>query len=128
MNWQIVISFVVGAVIYLAIKKLSHVGPQKVRECLKAGAKVIDVRSEEEFKQERVPGAVNIPLGRLQQEISRYAPDKEQPVLLHCLSGGRSAIGRAMLRRMGYRHCFNLGSLGRAQKLAGGRDGTSNAQ
>jgi rhodanese-related sulfurtransferase len=45
------------------------------------------------------------------------APNKEQPLLLHCLSGTRSAAGEDTLKRMGYQNVLNLGSYGRAQKI-----------
>jgi rhodanese-related sulfurtransferase len=48
--------------------------------------------------------------------IGKVTPDKQRPVLLHCLSGGRSSIARGVLKRMGYR-AYNLGSLGRARRL-----------
>ena len=117
MNWLTWV--IIGGVLvsYFVVKRLTLVRPEVVRDSIKRGAKVIDVRSEEEFQEKHLPGAINIPLNRLSSEIARHVPDKEQPVLLHCLSGGRSGIGKAMLKRMGYQHCFNLGSYSRAQKL-----------
>ena len=58
---------------------------------------------------------------RFSDEIARHAPNKEQPLLLHCLSGGRSGIGTRTLRRLGYQHVFNLGSYGRAEGILGAR-------
>jgi len=37
--------------------------------------------------------------------------------LVHCLSGGRSAVAKMQLRRLGYRNVYNLGSLGRAKQI-----------
>jgi len=82
------------------------------------------VRSKGEFQERHLPGVVNIPLDRLRDEIARFAPNKEQPLLLHCLSGGRSGTGTAMLKEMGYRNVFNLGSYERAEKIMG-RSGPS---
>jgi len=47
-------------------------------------------------------------------------PDKSRALLLHCLSGGRSAIAKRQLRNMGYANAFNLGSLSRARRLVSG--------
>jgi phage shock protein E len=102
---------------FLLYKRLTQLQPDAARDWLNKGAKVIDVRSEGEFKEKHLPGAVNIPLNRLRGEIARLAPNKEQPLLLHCLSGARSGMGAAMLKKMGYRHVFNLGSYGRAGKI-----------
>ena len=103
--------------VFLLLKRLSLVSPATARECLKQGALVIDVRTREEFQERHLPAAVNLPLGQLRDGIARCAPDREQRLLLHCLSGTRSGVARAMLKKMGYRNVFNLGSYGRAQRI-----------
>ena len=117
MNNLIWIILSLAVVAFLVFKQLNQVRPDAARDWLSKGAKVIDVRSEGEFQDKHLPGAVNIPLDRLRDEVSRLAPNKEKPVLLYCLSGTRSGRGKAMLRKMGYRNAFNLGSYGRAEKL-----------
>jgi phage shock protein E len=116
MNWFIWISIGAAIAAFLIFKQRTVVGPETAREWLKKGATVIDVRSEAEFQERHLPGAINIPLNRLGDEIARLAPNKEQPLLLHCLSGARSGMGEATLREMGYRNVLNLGSYGRAEK------------
>src|ERR1035437_1640191 len=115
MNWHTWI--IVGGAIaaFLLYKRLTLVRPDTARDWLKQGAIVLDVRSEGEFSGGHLPGAINIPLDRLSAEIGRLAPDKDQPLLLHCLSGTRSGIGKGTLQKLGYRHVFNLGSYGRAR-------------
>jgi len=109
---------VVGVVAaFLLLKRLSLANPAAAREWLNKGAKVLDVRSEGEFRGGHLPEAVNIPLDRLRDEVVRLGPDKDQPLLLHCLSGTRSGMGKRMLKKMGYRNVFNLGSYGRAEKI-----------
>ena len=117
MDWHtwIIIGGAVAA--FLLLKRLTLVRPEAAREWLKKGARVLDVRSEREFRGGHLPGAVNIPLERLRDEVARLGPDKEQPLLLHCLSGTRSGLGKGMLKKMGYRNVFNLGSYGRAEKI-----------
>jgi phage shock protein E len=119
MDWHtwIIIGGAVAA--FLVLKRLMLLRPAAARALLEKGARVIDVRSEGEFQERHLPGAVNVPLDRLRDEIVRLVPDKEQPLLLHCLSGARSAMGKASLRKMGYRNVFNLGSYGRAAKILG---------
>ncbi len=118
MNWFMV--FLAAGVLaaFVFLKRLGLISPQAACVSLKQGARIIDVRGEGEFQEAHLPGAINIPLSRLGDEIGRHIPDKEQVILLHCLSGGRSGIGSSMLKRMGYRNCFNLGSFDRAQKIA----------
>ncbi len=109
---------IIGAILaFLLMKRLTLVSARTARQYLSQGALVIDVRSPEEFQQRHLPGAINIPLSLLGSDIARHAPDKSQPLLLHCLSGGRSGIGKGVLQRLGYQYVFNLGSYSRAQSI-----------
>jgi phage shock protein E len=119
-TWIVIIGAVVA---FLLLKRLSLVSTATAHEWLSKGALVIDVRSEGEFQQRHLPRAINIPLGRLGDEIARQAPDKEQAILLHCLSGTRSAMAKTMLKRKGYRNVFNLGSYSRAAGIIGSPNG-----
>jgi phage shock protein E len=110
---------VVAVVAFVLWQRLGLVEVRKARELLQHGALVIDVRSESEFQGRHFPKAINIPLGDLADTIARHVPDKDRPLLLHCLSGGRSGIARTTLKRMGYRQVYNLGSYGRAAAVLG---------
>ena len=61
------------------------------------GAQLIDVREPSEFRAGHAKGAINIPLGRLTQRIKEVRTDI--PVLVICLSGGRSRNAQAMLKQ-----------------------------
>lgn len=117
MKWLVWIIIGSTILLFFVLKRMWSAGPAVVSDSLRRGAKVIDVRTEAEYRERHLPGAINIPLNQLSSQISRYVPDKDQPVLLHCLSGGRSGIGTGILKRMGYRQCYNLGSLERARNL-----------
>jgi phage shock protein E len=117
MSTVICIVIVLAVAAVLLMKRLGWVKPMEAREWLKKGALVIDVRSEGEFQERHLAGAINIPLGQLGNQIAQRAPNKEQPLLLHCLSGARSGMGASNLRRLGYQHVFNLGSYGRAESI-----------
>ena len=119
MNWSTWIVIVVAIAAFLVVKRLTQSNPAAAREWLNKGALVIDVRSEAEYREQHLPGTINIPLDRLGDEIARHAPKKEQPLLLHCRSGARSGTGTSALKKMGYQHVFNLGSYGRAEKILG---------
>lgn len=120
MEWITVLIVLGVAAVFLGLKKLGTVSPDAARDYLRQGAKVIDVRSPEEYRARHLPNAINIPLGELESRIGRHAPNKEDVLLLHCLSGGRSGLGSRVLKRMGYTKVFNLGSFGRAEKIVGG--------
>ena len=73
---------------------------------------VIDVRSPGEYASGHVQGAVNLPLDRFEQEIGRVAPDKSVPVMMYCLSGGRSGGACRLMQQIGYQQVINGGSVG----------------
>src|SRR5450759_490217 len=102
------------------LKRMSFVSPETTRQHLQQGALVVDVRSAGEYQGGHLPGAVNIPLGELRENLPRRVKDKNQFVLLHCLSGMRSGIAQRQLKSLGYQNVFNLGSYGRAKKIVGG--------
>jgi phage shock protein E len=116
MNWVILIVAIV-VVAVLLIKRMSFVSEEIARQHLANGAIVIDVRSPEEFASGNVRGAINIPLGELKDEIPGRVKDKNQVLLVHCLSGGRSGIAQQQLKGLGYPNVFNLGSLARARSI-----------
>jgi hydroxyacylglutathione hydrolase len=60
---------------------------------------VLDVRGATEWESGHVPGAVHIPLGDLAARLSELPND--QPVLVHCQSGSRSAIAASVLQLHG---------------------------
>ena len=99
------------------IKRLAFISPEAARKFLQQGALVVDVRDPGEFRGGHLPMAVNIPLGDLQNGMQRCAKDKNQVLLLHCMSGTRSGIAMQQLKSMGYQNVFNLGPYGRAEKI-----------
>lgn len=60
----------------------------------------IDVRDEAEFLERHIPGAINVPLSRLQSEVLAVPPGKV-PVTVCGKGGGRSAEAAASLRAAG---------------------------
>lgn len=61
---------------------------------------LIDVREPSEHAESRIEGAILIPLRQLQSNLTRIP--KDQPVVVHCKMGGRSAIAVAMLKVQGF--------------------------
>jgi rhodanese-related sulfurtransferase len=54
-----------------------------VRELLAAGAQLVEVLPEEEYREEHIPGAVNIPLKKLDAETTADL-DKRKAVVVYC--------------------------------------------
>jgi rhodanese-related sulfurtransferase len=73
---------------------------EDVKAAIEAGAYVIDVREESEYAEGHIPGAVNIPIRTLAQNLDKVPTD--QPVLVYCASGHRAGMATAALRQLGY--------------------------
>lgn len=80
---------------------------EEVRDLLNNGAILIDVRTEAEYNEGHIEGAINIP----HTEINTidYAKDKE--IIVYCKSGGRSSMAANELIAMGYKEVYDLGSI-----------------
>ncbi len=60
---------------------------------------LLDIRGEPEWTSVRIPGAVHIPLGYLEDRLDEIPTGR--PLVVHCESGGRSAIAASVLRAHG---------------------------
>ena len=78
-----------------------------IQELIQQGAKIIDVRTAEEFKGGNVPNSINIPLNEVPQRIDDFE-DIDDPIILCCLSGGRSGQATGFLQAQGI-ECYNGG-------------------
>ena len=74
------------------------------------GAKVVDVRTAEEFASGHVPGAINIPYDEIARRASEIGPPSTQ-VVLYCRTGRRSAIAVEALQRAGYDKLYDFRSV-----------------
>jgi phage shock protein E len=119
MNWTTILVIASGVAVIFMPKKTGRISAKDARAHLKNGALVIDVRSRGEFNSGHLPNAVNIPLDEIETALPRRVKDKNQVLLLHCLSGMRSGTAQRMLKGLGFQNVFNLGSCGRAQRIVG---------
>ena len=69
---------------------------------------IIDVREPWEFEESRIDGSQNIPLGTLPAKLDDLEDHKDQEVIVHCKSGGRSASAKAFLTQQGFTNVRNL--------------------
>jgi rhodanese-related sulfurtransferase len=79
---------------------------QGLRDALQKKAFLVDVRTPGEFASGSVPGAVNIPLDRVEQSLDQF----KGPVIVFCRSGMRSSQAKDILVRNGYKDVVNGGS------------------
>ena len=72
---------------------------------------LLDVRSESEFREQRIEGAVLIPNDELSARADAELPDKNTPIIVYCRSGARSAQAAESLVQMGYTNVFDMGGI-----------------
>lgn len=70
--------------------------------------RLIDVRESDEYETARIPGAELLPLSQWPAIASEKLTDREQPLLIHCHHGGRSARAADFLLRNGYTNVHNV--------------------
>ena len=99
-----------------AKQQIENLTPDQVQQELSNGnATLIDIRESEELKQNgKIAGAVHAPRGMLEFYADSSLPyhrpefDKNKRIILHCASGGRSALAAATLKQMGYENVAHL--------------------
>ena len=72
------------------------------------GAILLDVRSNQEYKEGHLQGAINIPDYELRNRVQREIPKKNQSIVIYCQYGGRSRNAYNMMKNMGYTNIYNL--------------------
>lgn len=93
------------------------VAEEQAKTLISNGAKLVDVRSQNEYAKSSIEGAVNLPLEELEQHISEF---KQGTCLLFCNSGTRSHIAIEKLKSLGISEHYNLGDLNRAKSVVAG--------
>ena len=76
-------------------------GPKvDLKEMVKQGAMIVDVRTPAEYQGGHIKGSVNIPLQVLDKNIAKLKKDKA--VITCCASGMRSGSAKSMLKAKGF--------------------------
>jgi rhodanese-related sulfurtransferase len=78
-----------------------------LKELIKNGAQIIDVRTTQEYHNGHIPCSVNIPLQGLSNNLSKIK--KNKPVITCCASGMRSASASDILKSHGFTEVYNGG-------------------
>jgi adenylyltransferase/sulfurtransferase len=96
--------------VQLAKSEITEISAQELKRRLGAGEKltVVDVRERDEFVQGHIPDAVFIPRGYLELQIEQHQPERDQPVVVYCAGGVRSALAARNLKEMGYANTISL--------------------
>lgn len=72
-----------------------------------AGAVLLDVRTEAEYREGHIPGSQNVPL----QQLEDFSSVEDTPLYVYCRSGARSRQAATILRSMGYTNVNNIGGI-----------------
>jgi rhodanese-related sulfurtransferase len=69
---------------------------------------ILDVRSEKEYAEAHIPGALNIPHDQLADRLSEIHAAKTDEIVVHCRSGYRAGIAEKTLSEAGYSNVRDL--------------------
>jgi molybdopterin/thiamine biosynthesis adenylyltransferase/rhodanese-related sulfurtransferase len=85
-----------------------EVWPDEAARLVQSGARLVDVREQDEWEQGHIPGALHLARSYLEQEIEAAVPDRSTPLVLYCAGGVRSLLAARELREMGYAEPISL--------------------
>ncbi|MGI8627012.1 MAG: rhodanese-like domain-containing protein [Geodermatophilaceae bacterium] len=98
-----------------AKSRIENLGVDDVAQEQADGALVVDIRDAPELEASgRIPGSVHVPRGMLEFRADPSSPyhqdgfDPDRRIILHCASGGRSALAAATMKDMGYTDVAHL--------------------
>lgn len=72
---------------------------------------ILDVRTQEEYDQGHIPGAILIPNTEIEARAEEELPDKDQLILVYCRSGRRSKLAAEILVELGYTNIQEFGGI-----------------
>ena len=72
---------------------------------------ILDVRTQEEYDQGHIPGAIVISHEEIEEKAEQVLTDKDQLILVYCRSGRRSKIASEALAELGYTNIKEFGGI-----------------
>ena len=72
---------------------------------------ILDVRTQEEYDEGHIPGAILIPYDEILEKAESVLTDKDQLILVYCRSGRRSKIAAEALAELGYTNIKEFGGI-----------------
>ncbi|MEO5510528.1 MAG: rhodanese-like domain-containing protein [Longimicrobiales bacterium] len=98
-----------------AKREVENLTAEQVEAEVANGATLVDLRDTAELQQKgTIPGSVHVPRGMLEFHADPTTPyhkpemDPSKRVILHCQSGGRSALAAKTLKELGYTNVAHL--------------------
>ena len=72
---------------------------------------ILDVRTQEEYDQGHIPGAIVISHEEIEEKAEQVLTDKDQLILVYCRSGRRSKLAAEALVELGYTNIKEFGGI-----------------
>ncbi|PAQ15325.1 MBL fold metallo-hydrolase [Bacillaceae bacterium SAOS 7] len=89
------------------LESYENIEPAAIQEKVEKGdIQVLDVRNQTEWDEGHIAGAIHVMLGTLPDRLDEVPQD--QPILVQCAAGGRSAIAASVLQAKGIKNVTNL--------------------
>ncbi|MBI6871781.1 rhodanese-like domain-containing protein [Clostridium aciditolerans] len=91
-------------------KNIQNVTADEAHQLIKTTKNLIilDVRSKQEFKSGHIPSSKSIPVGELSSRINELEKYKDNPILVHCASGGRSPAAVRVLLKHNFSKIYHM--------------------
>jgi rhodanese-related sulfurtransferase len=99
--------------------RVREVDVEQTLERMKEGARLIDVREDNEWERGRARGAEHLGRGVIERDIEQEVPDHAAELILYCGGGYRSALAADNLQRMGYTNVYSMAGGWKAWKESG---------
>lgn len=80
---------------------------ETARRLVAAGARLVDVRTRQEFDAGHIDGALLIPYDQIAARAAELGP-KGTPVVLYCRTGRRTALAARALAEQGFTQVWDL--------------------
>ena len=90
-----------------------NITAQEAKEIMDAeeGYIILDVRTQAEYDEKHIPGAVLIPDYEIKERAEEELTDKDQLILVYCRSGRRSKLAAEALVELGYTNIKEFGGI-----------------
>ena len=100
----------------MGILSILGFGGNKIKEALRKGAAIIDVRTAQEFDQGKVPGSINIPVDRVGINSERIS-NLKKPIIFCTSPGISSHAAIKMMKEKGLKEVHDGGNWERLLKV-----------
>ncbi|MBQ7331465.1 MAG: rhodanese-like domain-containing protein [Oscillospiraceae bacterium] len=90
-----------------------NITAQQAKEMMDSqeGYIILDTRTQEEYDESHIPGALLIPHDEIKEKAEDVLTDKNQLILVYCRSGRRSKLAAEALAELGYTNIKEFGGI-----------------